>query len=58
VVLGDLNGDGIVDIADARALQQALVLGQPLPPQADVNGDGAVDVADVRQITRAEVAAR
>ncbi len=58
VVLGDANGDGTVDIADARAIQQALVLGLPLPPEADANGDGAIDVADVRQITRAEVAAR
>jgi hypothetical protein len=58
IVLGDLNEDGVVDIADARKIQQALVQGLPLPPEADVNGDGAVDVADVRQITRAEVAAR
>jgi hypothetical protein len=56
--MGDVNGDGSVDIADARTLQQALILGLPLPAEADVNGDGIVDVADVRQITRAEVAAR
>jgi hypothetical protein len=58
IVMGDVNGDGSVDIADARTLQQALILGLPLPAEADVNGDGIVDVADVRQITRAEVAAR
>jgi len=53
-----LNGDGVVDIADARLLQQRITLGQPLPANADVNGDGTVDIADVREILRSELAAR
>jgi hypothetical protein len=55
---GDLNGDGVVDIADARMIQQIVVAGLPAPAGADANGDGLVDVADVRHITRHEVAAR
>ena len=55
---GDLNGDGLVDIADARILQQRLTQGLPLPAHADLNGDGVVDIADVREILRAELAAR
>jgi hypothetical protein len=55
---GDLNGDGVVDVADARLLQQLLTQGLPLPPEADVNGDGVVDIADVREILRIELATR
>lgn len=55
---GDLNGDGTVDIADARLLQQKITLGHALPATADLNADGAVDIADVREILRAELAVR
>jgi len=55
---GDLNGDGEVDIADARMIQQIVLTGLPPPPQADVNGDGAVDIADVRLLTHHAVASR
>jgi anti-sigma factor RsiW len=55
---GDLNGDGVVDIADARILQQMITRGLPLPAHADVNGDGVVDIADVREILRAVLASR
>ena len=48
----------MVDIADARLLQQRLTQGLPLPALADVNGDGIVDIADVREILRVELAAR
>ena len=48
--LGDVNEDGIVDIADATTLIDYL-LGATISPfsmsAADVNGDGDVDVADV-----------
>jgi anti-sigma factor RsiW len=57
-LLGDLNGDGVVDIADARILQQMITQGLPLPAHADVNGDGVVDIADVREILRAILASR
>jgi hypothetical protein len=55
---GDLNGDGVVDIADARILQQMITQGLPLPAHADLNGDGVVDIADVREILRTELASR
>jgi anti-sigma factor RsiW len=55
---GDLNGDGLVDIADARAIQILVLRGAAPPPEADVNGDGAVDIADVYAITRSEVGGR
>jgi hypothetical protein len=58
LLLGDLNGDGVVDIADARILLRLLTLGLPLPPNADVNGDGVVDIADVRMIVRSQVKPR
>ena len=58
VLPGDLNGDGVVDIADARILQQMITHGLQLPENADVNADGMVDVADVREIIRAELALR
>ena len=48
--LGDVNDDGIVDIADATTLIDYL-LGATISPfsmsAADVNGDGDIDVADV-----------
>jgi outer membrane biosynthesis protein TonB len=55
---GDLNGDGVLDIADARILQQMIEQGLPLPEYADANGDGVVDIADVLAIMRAELALR
>ena len=48
--LGDVNDDGIVDIADVTTLIDYL-LGATISPfsmsAADVNGDGDIDVADV-----------
>ena len=49
-VLGDANGDGIIDVADAVFLLNYLYKGgeAPVPlERADVNGDELVDVADV-----------
>lgn len=44
--LGDLDGDGDVDIADL-ALFLASFGGPPLVPCADLNGDGIVDLLDL-----------
>ena len=51
---GDVNGDGVVDVADIAAVidvmaggQSSMVNGQSF---ADVNGDGTVDVADIATI--------
>jgi hypothetical protein len=49
-VLGDLNGDGAVDVFDVVALIGAAFQGLPPPTgyaRADVNGDCVVDVFDV-----------
>lgn len=45
-ITGDLNGDGVVDVADLLLLLAAWgTCPQPCP--ADLNGDGVVDVADM-----------
>ncbi|MBQ0068333.1 MAG: dockerin type I repeat-containing protein, partial [Bacteroidales bacterium] len=49
-VPGDLNGDGIVDIADVNAVIDMILTLQPKTGVADVNDDGAVDVADMNAI--------
>ena len=44
-LVGDVNGDGMVDPADLAIVEQAM--GKPVEnPQADVNGDGVVDGED------------
>jgi len=48
-VLGDVNGDGKVDVQDAIVLSNYLVgisTYIPHPENADVNGDGVIDVKD------------
>lgn len=54
--LGDVNMDGVVDIADAVAISQHIVglipLTGPALKAADVNQDDLVDVADVVKIQR------
>jgi hypothetical protein len=55
-VLGDLNGDGAVDLLDAILAQQ-IADGQLVPTQVqldagDINGDGVIDSADVTLILR------
>ena len=54
VLLGDLNGDGVLNIIDVVALCALIQSGSPndLPspvdyPAADLNGDGAINVLDV-----------
>ena len=53
---GDVNGDGVVDIADAMYLAKH-VLGksgfeETLVGAADVNGDGVVDIADAMYLAK------
>jgi hypothetical protein len=46
---GDANGDGALNISDASAIFQYLLLGGQRPScldSADANGDGRVDLAD------------
>jgi hypothetical protein len=53
MLLGDVNDDGDVDIADAVCVVNHVV-GKPTPAfnaaAADVNGDGDVDIADAVRI--------
>ena len=47
---GDVNGDGVVDIADVNAVIDMILGLQKATAVADVNGDGSVDVADMNSI--------
>lgn len=44
---GDVNSDGIVNIADVTTLIDILLSGGTAPATADVNGDGVKNIADV-----------
>ena len=46
ILLGDVNGDGIIDSNDLASLIEALYMDAP-PPEADVNADGQVSGADI-----------
>ena len=45
-MLGDVNGDGSVDLLDVAPFVDAITAGTFIPA-ADINGDGAVDLLDV-----------
>ena len=48
-LVADVNGDGVVDLADLAIVAQAM--GKPVEnPRADVNGDGVVDGEDFAQV--------
>ena len=48
-VVGDVTGDGRVDIADVNVVINYM-LGKNENPLADCNGDGRVDIADVNMV--------
>jgi subtilase family serine protease len=53
---GDINGDGVVDVADV-ALAKRIALGLVTPTanqltHGDINGDGVIDTSDVEHIRR------
>lgn len=50
VFKGDINGDGVLDVADASALIDMVLNSGTCTEVADVNGDGALDVADVTEL--------
>ena len=56
---GDVNGDGVVNSADARLVLQYVVKLSMLTDDkfkiADINGDGRVDSADAREILQISV---
>ncbi|MBQ0069498.1 MAG: hypothetical protein KBT09_07065, partial [Bacteroidales bacterium] len=47
---GDINADGVVDIADVNACIDMILGLQDATKVGDVNGDGNVDVADMNAI--------
>ncbi len=50
-IKGDVNGDGIVDVADIASVIDCMSgNGKVSKERADVNGDGRVDVADIAAI--------
>ena len=57
-IIGDVNGDGIADIADALLVARAdaglAALTETQTKTADVNGDGGADIADALMIARAD----
>lgn len=58
-LLGDMNGDGVVDSADALALLRASVDPEPLDENkrllGDAQGDGTVDSSDALEVLRFSV---
>ena len=51
--IGDVNGDGEINIADVNALISVILSGSTdaaLLRRADVNGDGAINIADVNRV--------
>lgn len=46
-LVGDVNGDGLVNIADVTSLIDLLLANSEWSAKADVNGDGNISIADV-----------
>jgi hypothetical protein len=54
-ILGDLNGDGVIDMKDIRRVAVAFASYPGYPrwdPEADLNGDGVVDMKDTRFVAK------
>ncbi len=49
-LIGDFNGDGIVNVADVTALARHVAVGDPIVGDADYNGDELVNTDDVRDL--------
>ena len=49
-VIGDINGDGKVDIADVNAVINMMLGKAEVVPAADLDGDGKVDISDVNAV--------
>lgn len=51
-LLGDVDGDGAVDVRDAYLLARAVDSNQEIDPRADLDGDGLVDRRDVVRLMK------
>ena len=55
-VIGDVNGDGVISVADAVALQKYIIKSESLSDEqlsvADTDGNGDVNIKDVTQIQK------
>lgn len=49
-IVGDVNGDGTVDISDVNAVINMMLGKADIVDAADVNGDGNVDISDVNAV--------
>jgi uncharacterized lipoprotein YddW (UPF0748 family) len=49
-IIGDVNGDSEVNIADVNALISIILSGEGYNRLADVNGDGEVNIADINAV--------
>lgn len=49
-LLGDVNGDGVVDVSDVNQVVNAILGKSEMTSEMDLNGDDSVDVSDVNLI--------
>ena len=49
-ILGDVNGDGVVNISDINVIINMILRGDSSNPNADVNGDGVVNISDINLV--------
>ena len=49
-VLGDVDSDGVVDVADLQCIINIIIGTMNATSSADVNGDGEIDIADIQNI--------
>ena len=50
VVIGDIDGDGKVDVSDVNAVINMILKVTETDLAADLNGDNKVDVSDVNEL--------
>ena len=50
MLLGDVNGDGTLNVLDVVQLVNMILSGGDISPASDVNGDGALNVLDIVQL--------
>jgi hypothetical protein len=51
-ILGDANGDGVVDTGDITKVKRIIMGLDPPTPCADANQDGVIDTGDITKIKR------